>query len=153
MRLAVARLNLTIEISAPTDRVAVFFVPQRMPYWYGAEMQAEFTVLGGAADFAPGQKVQIQGKLGRREVSLTAVVTGYSFGHLLEWRFQDAYGVRGMQRWEIEPASEGCVVRMRDEFDLPGPTGRLMDWLLTRHAVKRRGLEYLERLKRLAERR
>ncbi len=146
-----ARLSFTIEIAAPTDRVAVFFVPQRMPYWYGAEMQAEFAVLGGAADFALGQKVQIRGKLGRREVSLTAVVTEHSFGRVLEWRFQDAYGVRGMQRWELEPAAGGCVVRMRDEYELPGPTGRLFDWLLTRHGVKRRDLEYLERLRRLAE--
>jgi hypothetical protein len=153
VRLAVAKLSLAIEIAAPTDGVAVFFVPQRMPYWYGAEMQAEFTVLGGAPDFAPGQKVQIRGRLGRREVSITAVVAEYSFGRLLEWRFQDAYGVRGMQRWEIEPAGEGCVVRMRDEYELPGPTGRLMDCLLTRHAVRRRDLEYLERLKRLTERR
>lgn len=153
MPLAVAKLSFAIEIAAPKDRVAVFFVPQRMPYWYGAEMQAEFAVLGGASDFAPGQKMQIHGKLGKREVSLTAVVAEYSFGCLLEWRFQDAYGVRGMQRWEIEPAGEGCVVRMRDEYELPGPTGRLMDWFLTRHAVRRRDLAHLERLRRLAERR
>ncbi len=148
-----ARLTFTIEIAAPPDRVAVFFVPQRMPYWYGAEMQAELSVLGGAPDFALGQKVHIRGKLGRREVSLTAAVTEHCFGRVLEWRFRDAYGVRGMQRWEIEVAAGGCVVRMRDEYELPGPTGRLFDWLLTRHAVSRRDLEYLERLKRLAERR
>ena len=148
-----ARLSFTIEIAAPSDRVAVFFVPQRMPYWYGTDMQAEFAVLGGAADFSLGQKVQIRGKLAQREVSLTAVVTEHSFGRVLEWRFQDAYGVRGMQRWEIEPVGDGCAVKMRDEYELPGPTGRLFDWLLTRHAVKRRDLDYLERLKRLAERR
>ncbi len=148
-----ARLSFTIEIAAPPERVAVFFVPQRMPYWYGAEMQAEFTVLGGAADFASGQKLHIRGKLGGREVSLTAVVTEHSFGRVLEWRFRDTYGVRGMQRWEIEPTADGSIVKMRDEYDLPGPTGLLFDWLLTRHAVRRRDLEYLERLKRLAERR
>lgn len=148
-----ARLSLTIEIAAPMARAAVFFVAQRMAYWYGVEMGAEFEILGGAADFALGQKVQIRGKLGKREVSLTAVVTEHSFGRVLEWRFQDAYGVRGMQRWEIEPAGDGCVVKMRDEYELPGPAGRFFDWFLTRHAVRRRDLEYLERLKRLAERR
>lgn len=148
-----ARLTFTIQIAAPPDRVAVFFVPQRMPYWYGAEVQAQFTVLGGAADFAVGQKVQIQGKLGKRGVSLTAVITEHSFGHVLEWRFQDAYGVRGVQRWEIEPEAEGSVVKMCDEYALPGSMGRLLDWLLTRHAVRYRDLDYLERLKRLAERR
>ena len=153
MPLAVAKLSFKVEIAAPADRVAVFFVPQRMPYWYGAEMQAEFTILGQAADFASGQKVQIRGKLGSREVSLTAVVTEYSFGGTLEWRFQDAYGVRGMQRWEIEPTEGGCAVKMRDEYELPASIGPILDWLLTRHAVKRRDLAYLERLKQLAERR
>lgn len=148
-----ARLSFSVHIAAPPDRVAVFFVPQRMPYWYGAEMQAQFTVLGGAADFATGQKVQIQGKLRKRGVSLTAVITDHSFGHVLEWRFQDAYGVRGMQRWEIQPDADGSVVKMREEYELPGSMGRLLDWVLTRHSVRYRDLDYLERLKRLAERR
>ncbi len=147
-----ARLVFTAEIAAPPDRVFVFFVPQRMPYWYGAEMDSRFELLGGAEEFCLGQKVHIAGQLGRREVSLTAVVTAYEWRRLLEWRFQDAYGVRGLQRWEIEPAGAGTRVRMRDEYELPGTTGRIADWLLTRHAVTRRDRRDLERLKRLAER-
>jgi hypothetical protein len=145
------KLAFTLEITAPPDRVGVFFVPQRMPYWYGADMEAEFTVLGGGEDFAAGQKVQIRGELQKREVSLTAVVTEYRFAQVLEWKFQDRYGVRGMQRWEIETAASGSLLRMRDEYELPGFVGRVFDWLITRHAVARRDREYLARLKRLSE--
>lgn len=148
-----AKLAFTIQIAASPARAGVFFVPQRMPYWFGAEMDAQFTVLGGAADFAAGQKVEIRGQLREREVSLTAVVTEYRMARVLEWRFQDRHGARGLQRWEIEEAPEGCVVRMRDEYELAGRLGRAFDWLLTRHAVGQRDRRHLARLKRLAENR
>jgi uncharacterized membrane protein len=154
-----AQLEFGVEIAAPPDRVFVFFVPQRMPYWYGAEMESRFEVLGGAPEFQVGLKVRIAGHLGRKEFSHTAVITGLEWGRLLEWRFQDAYGVRGLQRWELAPAAiaaspavSGTFVRMRDEYDLPGWTRHLADWLLTRHAVARRDRGDLARLKRLAER-
>ncbi len=147
-----AKLAFTIEIAAPPDRVSLFFVPQRMPYWYGREMGSCFEVQEGAAEFQVGQKVHITGHLGRREISLTAVVMRYEWGRLLEWRFQDAYGVRGRQRWEIEPASPGTRVRMCDDYELPGASGRVTDWLLTRHAVAQRDRRDLARLKKLAER-
>jgi len=146
-----AKLQFTVEIQAPPDRVVVFFVPQRMPYWYGAEMNAEFEVQGGAADFQTGLKVRITGRAGRREVSLTAVVAQWEWGRALEWRFQDAYGVRGMQRWEMKPAAGGTRVRMRDEYEVPGRFGRIWDALVMRHAVARRDRDWLARLKRFAE--
>jgi hypothetical protein len=148
-----AKLAFTVEVEAPPDRVGVFFVPQRMPYWYGAEMEAHFTMLAGAADFAPGQKVEIRGNLRGREMSLTAVVGEYRMASVLEWQFQDRYGVRGMQRWEIAPRGDASTVRMRDEYELPGWLGRVVDRLLTRHAVAQRDRGYLARLKRLAEHR
>ena len=146
-----ARLEFTVEMAAPPDRVFAFFVPQRMPYWYGAEMESRFEVQGGAAEFAVGLKVRITGRLGRKQVSHTAVVTRHEWGRLLEWRFQDAYGVRGLQRWELEPTPSGTRVRLRDEYELPGWLGRLADWLLTRHAVARRDRGDLARLKKLVE--
>ena len=147
-----ARLEFTVDIAAPPDRVAVFFVPQRMPYWYGADAETCFEVLGGAADFAVGQKVRISVRVGRKESSLTAVVARHEWGRLLEWRFQDAYGVRGLQRWEIEPCFRGTRLRMRDEYEFPGGWGRLVDWLVTRHAVARRDRRDLALLKKLAAR-
>ncbi len=72
-----AKLEFTVEIAAPPDRVFVFFVPQRMPYWYGAGMESSFEVQGDAAEFQVGLKVQITGRLGKYEVAHTAVVTGY----------------------------------------------------------------------------
>jgi uncharacterized membrane protein len=155
-----ARLDLSIEIAAPPDRVAVFFVPQRMPYWYGAGMETHFEVLGGSADFQAGQKVRIVARVGRREVSHTAVVTQFEWGRVLEWKFQDVYGIRGMQRWEIEPgaasgdasdAAPATRVRLRDEYEMPGRMGRFMDWLVTRHAVKQRDHNDLAQLKKFAE--
>jgi uncharacterized protein YndB with AHSA1/START domain len=146
-----AQLEFSVQIAAPPDRVFVFFVPQRMPYWYGLETESCFEVQGGAEEFQAGQKVRITGRLGRREVSLTAVVTEYRWGRALEWRFRDAYGVRGLQRWEIEPAGVGTRVRLRDEYELPGRLGRIADWLLTRHAVAGRDRRDLARLKKLAE--
>ncbi len=154
-----ARLEFSQRISATPALVSAFFVPQRMPYWYGYEMKAEFEVLGGAADFAPGQKVRIIGKLGARDVALTAVVTRYEFGRALEWQFQDAYGVKGTQSWEIAPATnasplmEAAIVHMRDVYEMPGRFAQFIDAIFTRHAVARRDRAWLARLTRLAERR
>lgn len=148
-----ADLEFEIQIAAPPNLVAAFFIPQRMPYWYGAEMQCVFEMQSGAADFEAGQKIRITGRAGRREVSLTIVVMRYEWGRSLEWRFQDAYGVRGVQSWELSAAEQGTRVRMRDCYDLPGRFGRVFDWLLTRRAVAQRDRAWLARLQRLVERR
>jgi len=148
-----AKLAFAQHMAASPALVSAFFVPQRMPYWYAAEMHAEFEVLGGASDFAAGQKIRITGKLGSRETSLTVVVTRFQFGRVLEWQFQDVFGVRGLQSWEIFPDGERTLVRMRDEYEMPGKLGRAFDWILTRHAVRRRDRAWLSRLQRLVERR
>jgi hypothetical protein len=161
-----ARLEIHEEIAAPVNEVAVFFVPQRMPYWYGVEIQAQFEISDGCADFRAGQKVRIRGHVGRREVSHTSVVTRYEFGRLLEWRFQDSAGVCGLQSWELRPgsiaagddapASEdsmvGTRVIMRNDYEMPGRVGRLLDYVFTRHAVARRDRDALARLSRLSTR-
>lgn len=153
-----ARIETSVEISAPAEVVFAFFVPQRMPYWYGADVQASFEVQDGASDFAVAQKVQISGKLGKREVAHTAVVTALQEARLFEWRFSDRYGVKGLERWELErvvaPSPQRppkTVVRMRSDYTMPGFVGKAMDWLMTRHAVARRNADYLARLKRYAE--
>ena len=151
------RIVLTRVVAVPPPDLFVFFVPQRMPYWYGVEMQSCFEVQDGAPDFSLGLKVRISGTVGRRPVSHTAVVTAFEYQRLLEWRFQDAYGVRGRERWELErlqgPAGPQTRLRFIDEYEMPGITGRVFDWLITRHAIARRNREYLDRLARLAERR
>jgi uncharacterized membrane protein len=153
-----ARVETSVQIEAPAEVVFAFFVPQRMPYWYGADMQACFEVQGGAPDFAVAQKVRITGNLGQREVSHTAVVTALQQARLFEWRFRDRYGVEGLERWELVPAgapspqsAPKTVVRMRSDYTMPGLIGKAMGWLMTRHAVARRNQEYLARLKRYAE--
>jgi len=150
-----ARIETTVEIAAPAELVFAFFVPQRMPYWYGAEMEACFDVQGGAAEFAVAQKVRVAGRLGRREVGHTAVVTELQYARVFEWRFEDRYGVKGRERWELERKNEApapkTVVRMLSEYTFPGVFGKTMDWLVTHHAVARRNRDYLLRLKRLAE--
>jgi uncharacterized membrane protein len=150
------RIETSVEIAAPPNVVFAFFVPQRMPYWYGADMQACFTVQDGASDFAVAQKVQITGNLGKREVSHTAVVTALENARVFEWRFSDRFGVKGLERWELERAAvpsrpPKTVVRMRSDYTMPGLLGKAMDWLMTRHAVARRNQDYLARLKRYAE--
>ena len=150
-----ARIETTVEIAAPAELVFAFFVPQRMPYWYGAEMEACFEVQGGEAEFAVAQKVRVAGRLGRREVGHTAVVTELQYARVLEWRFQDLYGVKGRERWELERRDEASaprtIVRMLSEYTFPGAFGKAMDWLVTRHAVARRNRDYLLRLKLLVE--
>ncbi len=153
-----ARIETSVQIAAPAEVVFAFFVPQRMPYWYGADMQASFEVQDGASDFAVTQKVHITGNLGKREVSHTAVVTALEQARLFEWRFSDRYGVKGLERWELErlgaPSPQRppkTIVRMRSDYTMPGFIGKAMDWLLTRHAVARRNENYLARLKRYAE--
>lgn len=148
-----ARLEFTLDVAAPADRVFVFFIPQRMPYWYGYEMEMHFEVQGGAAEFQVGQKVRLTGRLGARDVSLTAVVTRYQWQRVLEWQFRDEYGVRGLQRWEVEPAAAGTRLTMYDEYELPGRFGRLFDALVMRWNVARRDRRWLEKLRRLAEHR
>ncbi len=153
-----ARIETSVQIAASAEVVFAFFVPQRMAYWYGADMQACFEVQDGASDFAVAQKVHITGNLGKREVSHTAVVTALQQARLFEWRFKDRYGVEGLERWELERVnalspqrSPKTVVRMRSDYTLPGALGKMMDWLMTRHAVARRNKYYLARLKRYAE--
>ena len=153
-----ARIETSVQIAASPEVVYAFFVPQRMPYWYGADMQACFEVQDGASDFAVAQKVHITGNLGNREVSHTAVVTELQQARLFEWRFRDRYGVVGLERWELERLDasspqrlQKTVVRMRSDYALPGLLGKMMDWLMTRHAVARRNQNYLARLKRYAE--
>lgn len=153
-----ARIETSVEIAASPEVVFAFFVPQRMPYWYGADLQASFATQDGASDFVVAQKVQITGAVGKREVSHTAVVTALQEGRLFEWRFSDRYGVKGLERWELEravpPSPQGrpkTLVRMRSDYTMPSLAGKAMDWLLTRHAVARRNQNYLARLKRYAE--
>lgn len=152
-RSLMTRIVTAIEIAAPLADVAVFFVPQRMPYWYGAEMAAEFQLLDGASDFAPSQKVRIAGKLGSRDVGHTAVVTDYRWGKILEWRFQDRYGVKGTERWELAAlSSTKTCVTMTSEYEMPNLMAKCMDKVFTRYAIKRRNNIYLMRLKKFAER-
>ena len=146
------KIETSIQIAAPAELVFAFFVPQRMAYWYGADMEACLEVQGGASDFAVAQKVRVAGHLGKREVSHTAVVTAFQQARLLEWRFEDRYGVKGKERWEIErvdgsspTAAVKTLVRMSSEYTMPGLLGRAMDWLVTRHAVARRNQDYLAR--------
>jgi len=152
-----AQIETSVQIAAPAELVFAFFVPQRMPYWYGAEMEACVEVQGGASDFAVAQKVRVTGRVGRREVSHTAVVTAFHQGRLFEWRFEDRYGVKGLERWDLErvnappTAPPQTAVRMRSDYVLPGMLGKAMDRFFTRHAVARRNQDYLLRLKRLAE--
>ena len=146
-----AKIDLSRRIAAPSEQVFVFFVPQRMPYWYGPEMDSCFEVQDGAADFSVGLKVRVSGKLGSR------VVSAYGRRHrvgtyrrrLLEWRFHDSYGVRGKERWELlrQPGPSSLTssasteaastdVRFLSEYEMPGRLGlQPDDWLLTRHAV------------------
>ena len=146
-----AELILSIDFAVPPKDVFVFFVPQRMPHWYGVEMDACFEVQGGAPDFAVGQKVRIAGHLGSHALALTVVVTAYEWGRLLEWRFQDSYGVKGLQRWELEPSASGSGTRltMRDSYEIPSAFGRFFDRIFTRRAVALRDRESLARLQRL----
>jgi hypothetical protein len=146
-----ADLKFTQEIAAPATTVGAFFVPHRMGAWYGTELDLQFEVQGGAIEFRTGLKVRLIGRIRKHEMAHTAVVTEFERGRVLEWQFQDAYGVRGKQRWEISENGSGARVEMRDRYEMPGRAGRFFDWLMTRHAVAKRDRRELERLKRLVE--
>ena len=148
-----ANLEFVREFAVLPKEIFVFFVPQRMALWYGAEMNGCLEVQGGAPDFATGQKVRITGRLGNREVTLTAVITGYEWERLFEWQFQDSYGVRGRQRWEFQRMGSTTRLTMRDEYEMPGRMGKIVDRFFTRYGVAARDRSWLDRLQRLAERR
>jgi hypothetical protein len=147
-----ARIELVTEIATTPSEIFVFFVPQRMPLWYGAEMNAHFEVQGGASDFSVGQKVRITGKLQRHDVALTVVITAYEWEHHLEWQFQDSYGVRGMQRWDLQPLGSATKLTMRDEYQMPTTFAKILDRFITQRAVRLRDRSWLDRLQRFAER-
>ena len=109
------KIETSVQIAAPAELVFAFFVPQRMAYWYGADMEACLEVQGGASDFAVAQKVRVTGHLGKREVSHTAVVTALQQARLFEWRFEDRYGVKGKERWELERADGTPSRRQRQK--------------------------------------
>lgn len=146
-----ADLTFTEDIAVPAKIVGAFFVPHRMGAWYGRELDLQFEVQGGAIEFRAGLKVRLIGRIGQREMTHTVVVTEFERGRLLEWQFQDACGVRGMQRWEISETTHSTLVRMRDRYDMPGRVSRILDRFITRHAVARRDRRELARLKRLVE--
>lgn len=147
------RIDSTIEIAASAADVFVFFVPQRMAYWYGKEMAAGLEVLDGGAEFQVAQKIRVTGNIGKKEVGHTAVVTRYDWGRAFEWRFQDRFGVKGLERWEIESVSPLLTrVRMISEYEMPNALARFVDRVFTRHGIERRNKLYLARLKKLAER-
>ncbi|MGB8541700.1 MAG: SRPBCC family protein [Candidatus Acidiferrales bacterium] len=148
-----ANLECVCNFALPPKEIFVFFVPQRMPLWYGAEMNSCFEVQGGAPDFALGQKVRITGRLAERQVTLTTVVTAYRWERLFEWQFQDSYGVRGKQRWELEQTANGTKLTMRDQYEMPGRIGKIIDRIFTRHGVAARDRSWLDRLQRLVEHR
>ena len=144
----------SIEIEAPRDRIAAFFVPQRMVYWYGAEMNADFEVLDARPEFREGQKVRISGQAGLREVAMTVVVTRFEQGHTLEWQFRDQFGVRGLQRWDLMELADGTMrVSMLDDYRFPGGRfGEFWDRHITRRAISSRNRRWLAALKKYAER-
>jgi len=150
------RIVTTQEIAQPPRALFAFFVPQRLAYWYGAEMQTEIEVSDGAEEFAAGQKVRISGKLAGKSVTHTVVITECRWGEVFEWRFLDAYGVRGTERWEFETfeigGAAGTRVRMMSDYAVAGFFARITDWVLTRRSLERRNRGYLARLKRMAER-
>ena len=148
-----ANLEFVRQFAVPPKEIFVFFVPQRMALWYGTEMNSCFEVQGGASDFAAGQKVRITGRLGDREVALTVVITEYQWEHVFEWQFQDSYGVRGKQRWEVQPRGDTTRLTMLDQYEMPGRIGKVIDRLFTRYGVAARDRSWLDRLQRLAERR
>jgi uncharacterized protein YndB with AHSA1/START domain len=148
-----ADLEFVREFAVPPKEIFVFFVPQRMALWYGSEMNSCLEVQGGASDFAVGQRVRVTGRLGKREVTLTVVITAYQWERVLEWQFQDSYGVRGRQRWELQQTGSATKLTMRDQYEMPGRLGKSVDWLFTRYGVASRDRSWIDRLQHLAERR
>ena len=56
-----AQIETSVQIAAPAEIVFAFFVPQRMPYWYGAEMQSCLEMHSGAADFGHINNMGVNG--------------------------------------------------------------------------------------------
>ena len=101
--------------------------------------------------FLAGLKVRITGRLAGKMVSLTAVVREYERPRLLEWAFEDDYGVSGVERWELAPENGRTAVCFSSRYQTSGMLVRILNSLLTRRALARRHADYLARLARLVE--
>ncbi|HXW55342.1 MAG TPA: SRPBCC family protein [Candidatus Cybelea sp.] len=145
-----ADLRCSIDIAVPPGELFAFFIPQRMPLWYGFEMRARFQAERVASEFSVGQKVRITGWLGGREVGLETTVTQCEWGRRFEWQIEDSCGVRGEQRWEFAPLPGGTRLTMSDSYRMPSFCARVVDVAVTRFAVAARNRSWLGRLKRLA---
>ena len=101
--------------------------------WKGA-----FEVQNGAADFSPGLKVRITGRLAGRMVSLSAVVREYEDPRACSrWAFEDDYGVSGVERWELVPENGCTAVRFTSRYHSAGLLGRVFDSSCSRAALWR----------------
>ena len=69
-----SRIVLTQIVAAPPEDIFVFFVPQRMPHWYGPEMRSSFDTQGCRSEFRAGSKVRISGSLAKRRVVLSGLL-------------------------------------------------------------------------------
>ena len=67
-RQIVRRIVLTRRVAVPPQDVFVFFVPQRMPYWYGPEMRASFETQGCGSEFRAGSTVRISATMAKQNL-------------------------------------------------------------------------------------
>ena len=138
--------SATSEIAAPAEHVwRIMTDIARETQWMTAVGSVAF--VGDPASYKVGARMRRSGKFLWIELSWESeIVVGEPMKQI---RFRHSGAIRGESRWEIEPTSAGCRVRLWSLGPAPGP----LKWLPGFAAYGGRlGLKGdLARLKRLAE--
>jgi uncharacterized protein YndB with AHSA1/START domain len=126
------RIQKTIEIAAPPEKIWPFFVePDRVLQWYSTLRKFEYTgdLRGGV-----GTPLYIEEQAVGPVMKMHFEVTEWKENHKLALRMVSGSGVKGYeQEWSLEPTPSGTRFTFMEEIEFPfGVFGKLLGFIAQR---------------------
>lgn len=146
------RIEHATKIRATPEEVFMYFAPDRLPLWLTAEAGTRLELEHlSAGELGKGSMVRVSGKAWKHDLSYDARIIEYAPPTRLVWRV-----LRGAPAatvvWELEAQADGTLVRIIDDYQLPGGLlGRVLDRLLIRRQVGKKDAQTLAMLKQTVE--
>lgn len=140
-----SRCDTTEKIAASPSKVWTFFRPERMQQWYGPEIR-----LLSQGPLAKGSRLRISGRSGPKTFGYEAIVVEYAENRIFAWAGSDEK-VSYRVAFTLAPRDGGTVVLLRDEFQLKGLVGRLIEKIFMVRRVAKYDQHFLTALKNLVE--